>query len=94
MSYHQHMVVRLRCKQIAKSSSMTETKIVVRGAKSADVAIIARVVAEAIGDESALIEYCGEDFLSVLEEIVSTSGTQYYYQNALIAEVDGVADLQ
>lgn len=68
-------------------------KIEVRRASGADVAIIARVVAEATGDESALIEYRGEDFLSVLEEIVSTSGTQYYYQNALIAEVDGVADL-
>ena len=68
-------------------------KIEVRRASGADVALLARVVAEAIGDESALIEYCGEDFLSVLEEIVSTSGTQYYYQNALIAEVDGVADL-
>ena len=76
--------------RVAKLSSMEKKRIIVRRAMGADVAMIARVVAEAIGDKSALTEYCGENFLAVLEEVAATLGTQYYYQSALIAEVNGV----
>lgn len=76
--------------RVAKLSSMEKKRIIVRRARGADVAMIARVVAEAIGDKSALTEYCGENFLAVLEEVAATLGTQYYYQSALIAEVNGV----
>lgn len=66
-------------------------RVSVRPATKADAAMIARAVAMAIGDEVALRAYCGEDYLAVLTEIAGREGTQYSWQRALIAEVDGAA---
>ncbi len=52
--------------------------------------MIARAVAMAIGDEAALRAYCGDDYLAVLTEIARREGTQYSWQYALMAEVEGV----
>lgn len=69
---------------------MDGSGIIVRGATPEDAATIARTVALAIGDEGALQAYCGEDYLAVLTEIAGREATQYSWQQALIAEVDGV----
>ena len=50
--------------------------------------MIARAVARAIGDPKALCEYCGEAYLAVLTEIARTEGTQYSWQNVIIAECE------
>lgn len=63
--------------------------ITIRAAEREDAAVIAQAVAMAIGDEVALREYCGEDYLGVLTEVAHSEGTQYSWQNALVAEVDG-----
>lgn len=63
----------------------------IRAARAEDASIIAQAVAMAIGDESNLIEYCGDDYMRVLSEIARAEDTQYSWQNALIAEVDGEA---
>ena len=68
---------------------MKEKSILIRPATINDAITIAEVVAMAIGDDEILKNYCGEDFLSVLEEIAQTENTQYSYHNSLIAEVDG-----
>lgn len=52
--------------------------------------MIAQAVAMAIGDEVALHNYCGESYLDVLTEVAHSEGTQYSWQNALVAEVDDV----
>ena len=65
-------------------------RVVVRRAVAADAEIIARVVAMAIGDDSALTEYCGEDYHAVLRAVVLSEDTQYSWHNALVAEIDGV----
>lgn len=62
--------------------------IQIRKATKEDATLIAQVVAMAIGDESAT-DYCGKDYLNVLEEIVRMEDTQYSYRNAIIAECDG-----
>ena len=67
------------------------TKIVVREATREDAAMIALAVAIAIGDEVALRDYCGDDYLEVLTEIAQGEATQYSYNYALIAEVNGKA---
>lgn len=61
----------------------------VRPAIREDVGIIAQAVAMAIGPESAAL-YCGEDYLAVLEEVALEKGTQYSYENSLVASVGGV----
>ena len=61
-----------------------------RAARCEDAAMIARAVAMAIGDEVALREYCGEEYLAVLEEVAAREATQYSWRYALVAEVDGV----
>lgn len=70
---------------------MDNTKIIVRPAKREDAAIIAEAVAMAIGDEIALRNYCGQEYIAVLTEIARREATQYSWQYALVAEVDGVA---
>ena len=72
-------------------SDMNSAKITVRAARREDAAIIARAVAMAIGDEVALRNYCGDDYLAVLAAIADSEATQYSWQYALVAEVDGVA---
>lgn len=64
-------------------------KIIVRRATREDAAVIARVVAMAIGDEAALCAYCGDDYLAVLTEVARREGTQYSWQSAIVAEVEG-----
>lgn len=43
----------------------------------------------AIGEESVK-EYCGENYLEILEEVARTSGTQYCFTNALVCQANGV----
>ena len=69
---------------------MYNQRIVVRPARSNDAEVVAKAVAMAIGDEVALQNYCGAEYLDVLAEIASREATQYSWQYALVAEVDGV----
>lgn len=69
---------------------MDNQRIVVRLAVSEDAGVVARAVAMAIGDEVALCNYCGEEYLDVLAEVARREATQYSWQYALVAEVDGV----
>ena len=69
---------------------MKTQDIIVRSARSEDAKTIARAVAMAIGDEVALQNYCGDNYTAVLTEIASREGTQYSWQYALVAEVEGV----
>lgn len=68
---------------------MNAKKIVIRPATASDAKVIAQAVVMAIGDDSSLREYCGENYIEVVEEIVLSEGTQYCWLGALIAEVDG-----
>ena len=70
---------------------MESKTIIVRKAVREDAAVIAEAVAMAIGDERALRNYCGEEYMAVLTEIARHEATQYSWQYALIAEVDGAA---
>jgi DNA-3-methyladenine glycosylase I len=69
---------------------MDAMKIIVRSAVQEDAAMIAKAVEMAIGDEVALRHYCGDDYHAVLAEVACRRDTQYSWQNALIAEVDGM----
>lgn len=69
---------------------MYNQRIVVRPARSNDAEVVAKAVAMAIGDEVALQNYCGAEYLDVLAEIARREATQYSWQYALVAEVDGV----
>jgi ribosomal protein S18 acetylase RimI-like enzyme len=68
----------------------SKREIKIRPAKRSDSVAIARAVAMAIGDEEALRAYCGDNYLDVLTEVAEQRATQYSWQYALIAEVDGV----
>ena len=68
---------------------MESRTTIVRAATREDAAMIAEVVAMAIGDETALRNYCGENYIEVLTEIARREATQYSWQYALVAEVDG-----
>lgn len=68
---------------------MESRDIIVRAAVREDAAAIAKSVAMAIGDERALRNYCGEEYIAVLTEIARREATQYSWQYALIAEVGG-----
>lgn len=70
---------------------MKAPKITIRSARVEDAATIARAVAMAIGDKEVLRAYCGDDYMAVLTQIATTKGTQYSWQYALVAEVDGTA---
>ena len=67
-----------------------EREITIRPAVSKDAEIIAKIVAMAIGDEEGLRNYCGEEYITVLTEVARREATQYSWQNALVAEVEGV----
>lgn len=69
---------------------MDAMKIIVRSAVCDDAEIIAKAVEMAIGDEVALRHYCGDDYHAALAEVACRRDTQYSWQNALIAEVDGM----
>lgn len=66
------------------------SKIVIRPATIGDAPTLAQVVAMAIGDDEALHNYCGANYLTILREVARTKETQYSWENGLIAEVDGV----
>lgn len=68
---------------------MHHPNIITRPATREDAEIIARVIAMAIGDECALRRYCGEEYISVLTEIARSEATQYSWQYAIVAEVEG-----
>ena len=70
---------------------MKSSDITIRPATEADAALIAQVVAMAIGDEEGVRHYCGEQYLDVLADIASQSDTQYSWQQTLVAGVDGEA---
>ena len=76
--------------EVAKRIRSMTSEVVLRLARREDAATIARAVAMAIGDEEALRNYCGDDYLSVLTEIARREATQYSWQYALVAEVNGV----
>ena len=58
----------------------------IRKATINDAPLIAKAVAMAIGDETILHNYAGENYLEVFTTIAQTPNTQYSYTNALIAE--------
>lgn len=64
-----------------------DNNISIRRATVDDAEIIAKVVAMAIGDKSALESYCGKDYHSVLTTIAQQQDTQYSYKFALIAQI-------
>ncbi len=64
--------------------------ITIQKATSEDAQIIARAIAMAIGEES-VAEYCGENWLEVLEETAAAESTQYSWRNALVAFIDGAS---
>ena len=68
---------------------MNRGPISIRLATAEDAATIARAVAMAIGNEESLRAYCGEEYLTLLTEIAALAATQYSWQQALIAEVEG-----
>lgn len=69
---------------------MNRPHITIRTARPEDAPAIAQAVAMAIGDEVALRNYCGENYLDVLTAIARSEGTQYSWQNALVAECNGM----
>lgn len=68
---------------------MNSLGVIVREATREDAGIIAQVVAMAIGDQESLYDYCGEDYLSVLTEVAAKDVSQYSWQCAYVAELNG-----
>ena len=68
---------------------MQQHTIQIRQAIKSDAPFIAQAVAMAIGDEKAMRNYCGEDYITLLTEIAKNERSQYSYTNSLIAEIDG-----
>lgn len=62
--------------------------IIIRKATKDDASLIAKVVAMAIGEETAIF-YGGDNYINVFEEIALLENSQYSYRNAFVAEVDG-----
>ena len=62
----------------------------IRKAAKSDAPLIAKVVAMAIGEESAIL-YGGENYMNVFEEIALLEDSQYSYRNAFVAEINGNA---
>ena len=67
---------------------MNEHIINIRQAEKRDSRTIAKVVAMAIGDENAMRQYCGDEYITLLTEIAENENSQYSYHNTLIAEID------
>ena len=61
-----------------------------RKAKKEDANLIARALSMAFGEQCSKA-LCGDDYLSVFEEIASCEDSQYSFRNALIAEYEGKA---
>ena len=51
--------------------------------------MIASAVVMAIGGDESVRKYCGDDYMTVLEELARMEISQYSWRNALVAEVDG-----
>ncbi len=68
---------------------MRMRQIIIRPATSSDAPIIASALTMALGEETMKM-YCGENSQSVLEELARREDTQYSYQNAFVADVDGI----
>lgn len=68
---------------------MNRPKITLRPARVEDAPTIAMAIALAIGDEFALHDYCGDDYLAVLTEIARAEDTQYSWRYAMVAECEG-----
>ena len=71
-----------------KSKDMHKHNINIRPASKEDSPFIAYAVAMAIGDEEAIKNYCGEDYITLLTLIAESDNSQYSYRNTLIAETD------
>ena len=63
-------------------------QITTRPATTNDAGIIAAAVAMAIGETLAR-QYCGDEYMNVLEELARNEHSQYSYHNAIVAESDG-----
>ena len=61
----------------------------IRQAQKSDAHIIAQAVAMAIGDENAMKNYCGEEYMTLLTRIAESEDSQYSYHNTFVAEIDG-----
>ena len=62
-------------------------KIIIRPAMPDDAEFLAQVVVMAIRDDEMVKRNCGGDnYLKVLTQVCAATGTQYSYQNALVAE--------
>ncbi len=68
-----------------------KSDIIIRKGCTEDAQLLANAVTMAIGGEDAAVLYCGNDHATILTEIAHAERTQYSWQNALIAEVDGIA---
>ena len=68
---------------------MSNTDIIIRPARKEDALTIAHIIAMAIGDETGLRNYCGDEYISVLRAVACAEATQYSYENVLIAESKG-----
>ena len=64
-------------------------QIVIRQASEDDAQLIASAVVMAIGGDESVRKYCGDDYMTVLEELARMETSQYSWRNALVAEVDG-----
>ena len=58
---------------------MQHPTINIRPAQKSDAPIIAQVVAIAIGDENALKNYCGENYISLFTKIAEDEHSQYSF---------------
>lgn len=78
----------LLCRKNRYLCGMNRLRIITRPARVEDAPMIAQAVAMAIGDPVGLRQYCGEEYLAVLTEIARTEGSQYSWQNAIVAECE------
>lgn len=67
---------------------MNLENIKIRKATVADAPLIARAMADAIGQPYATL-YCGIDYIDTLTVVATAPNTQYSYRHALIAECEG-----
>lgn len=67
---------------------MDTKQLIIRPATPADASIIASALTMALGEESMKM-YCGEHYRDILEELARMDNTQYSYNNALVAELNG-----
>lgn len=72
---------------VAQKKHKLMNNIIIREATPKDASFIAQVVVMAIRDDEMVKRNCGGDnYLKVLTEVCAATGTQYSFQNALVAE--------